>query len=57
MNVVLIIFVTVSVYFSRLLTEVANNHVIIFIADYPTIFFDTQEVSKADSDHPLNAVS
>ncbi|XP_055879095.1 inositol-tetrakisphosphate 1-kinase-like [Biomphalaria glabrata] len=23
---------------------------------HPTIFFDTQEVSKADSDHPLNAV-
>uniref|UniRef100_A0A0B6ZCP2 Inositol-tetrakisphosphate 1-kinase n=1 Tax=Arion vulgaris TaxID=1028688 RepID=A0A0B6ZCP2_9EUPU len=28
----------------------------LYPGNYPTIFFDTQEVSKADSDHPLNAV-
>lgn len=28
----------------------------LFPGNYPTIFFDTQEVSKADSDHPLNAI-
>jgi inositol-1,3,4-trisphosphate 5/6-kinase/inositol-tetrakisphosphate 1-kinase len=28
----------------------------LYPGNYPTIFFDTQDVSKADSDHPLNAV-
>ncbi|GFO35237.1 inositol-tetrakisphosphate 1-kinase [Plakobranchus ocellatus] len=27
-----------------------------FFSDYPTVFFDTQEVSKPSSDHPLNMV-
>lgn len=28
----------------------------LYPGNHPTIFFDTQEVSKADSDHPLNIV-
>ena len=27
------------------------------LSDQETVFFDTQQVSKADSDHPLNSVS
>lgn len=42
--------------FSYLYMATTAPHASFVLSDYPTIFFDTQEVSKPDSSHPLNEV-
>ena len=49
--------IMVCIYSMKYETSTFPYYPPLFVLDQPTVFFDTQQVSKPDSDHPLNAVS